>query len=145
MFFPEFLFQLSSRDQQVTWLDPVFAELGGTGTGINLVSGFYTVPDARCLILQSARATADVVGGEIIENVRIVVTRDQSIFYTLAEREVVGGAANTLYAVNWSGSILIPPGWLVAGAGSKNLAVQVGTIAASIFGLLIPIGNVQRV
>jgi len=58
VFFPEGLFTLSQRDQQVTWLDPGMYGFPGLRSVAIAADGSVSqqVPDGRCLLLQSVVA-----------------------------------------------------------------------------------------
>lgn len=143
MFFPEFLYQLSGRDQQVTWLDPVLQRLDASGAAVNLTVS-YQVPVDRVLLLS---ALALEVGPGLAQNYTGAIARilgpgastDSRLAGTLTP-----GAANQNAFIPWQGEVIVPPNWFVGANVDYNAAVAVNTMRLSIFGILVPVGNIQR-
>jgi hypothetical protein len=143
VFFPEYLFQLSGRDQQVTWLDPYFdrQSVGTAGTSVGATS---PVPTGRVLILQSAQGRFAPGAAQNVNTFRISLEPLTSQIPSLElVRSDIAGAANIVQNLAWSGSIAIPFGWTVRGLATFNAGVAVNTIVLSCVGILLPIGNIQ--
>lgn len=144
MFFPESLFLLSSRDQQVTWLDPLIRRISAT-IAAGTVEAFEEVPVDRALIVQSLAMHALPGAAQNIENMAIALTppgNGARIFVTV---DRTTRAVNLQAALNWTGSIIVPPGWNVTVSGGFGAAAVANSVVLDIIGMLIPIGNVQRI
>jgi hypothetical protein len=147
MFFPEFLFQLSARDQQVTWLDPFAGDIVDTAAAVSVTSTGFTVPNARAFLLQSASAVANPGAAQAVTSIVVSVIRPDpdTTGARLSERDSAAAAANTSKTANWAGSILVPPGWRVIATANFDAGVAVNNLRLGIVGLFIPIGNIQRI
>lgn len=145
-FFPESLFVLSERDHQVTWLDPLFAQINPAGAAVTSFSEvIYTVPNDRSLLLQGAFIGSNPGAGQIGTSCILMVrTPNASLDYRLAANYTRQGADVNM-ALNWSGSLLIPSGWRIAAVAEFDAGVAVNAISADVLGLLLPNGNIQRV
>lgn len=143
MFFPEALYLLSQRDQQVTWLDPVFAGVQQSDL-LTTVSTFYDVPDGRALILQNAHLHATPGAAQNRTGMQISVFRADVVAANVHLRRDFAAAAG-VGVLHWVGSIIITPGWRLMGRGSFDAAANANIVDLKVAGLLIPIGNVQRV
>lgn len=143
-FYPELLYQLSARDQQVTWLDPILDAASTAAAAVNPTASFL-VPEGRCLVLQAAVVKGSPGAGQNITRMflsiqTLVGTASRDLKFDDTDR-----AADFRVALDWQGSILIPPGWRLHGSVQFNAGVQVNTTELNTYGLLIPIGNIQRV
>lgn len=145
MFVPEFLYRLSQRDEQVTWLDPrLFDEVAAVAAASVTVQD--VVPEGRVLLLQSACATQTPGAGQNITRLTLqVVGQVANAPAVLLATDSTIGAANDQSDINWSGSIIVPPGWTVRGSGAFSAGVAVNNVRLSYAGVLIPVANVQRV
>jgi len=153
MFFPEGLYTLSSRDSQVTWLDPalrgtpsgIFA--GGLSSNTVAVDGSVSeaVPSGRALLLQHVNCIFQPTGGFASSLRRILVrppTAGSIEIWLDEQRSAL--AANVAAQAGWQGSLLIPSGWFVQGYGEFSGGAA-NELTLSYGGLYIPIGNIQRV
>lgn len=149
MFFPESLYLLSGRDQQVTWVEPVFAKIDQTLLVADIQLN-YVVPDGRALILQSVHVFGGGGGAQNCTYIEIAVDLPGSpATYTYLSSNYPGSpgavAVQNTRTQAWSGSILLPEKWRVAGAAGFSAAAIANQVVHSVVGLLVPIGNVQRV
>lgn len=145
MLFPEFLFQLSTRDQQVTWLDPIFSERSDSSAAVEIITLLSEVPLGRAMILTSASIDADPGAAQSVRRLRITTNQQAgSPAFTIAAARfpVVANAEETL---NWSGQIIIPSQWRIVAIAAFDAAVAINSIVSHLSGMLIPIGNIQRV
>lgn len=148
MFFPEFLFQISQRDRQVTWLDPVFDSLAVSAANVLVESSIDPHPtDDRAFILQSAIARGDAGAAQTCDSLAIAIQREEGgDFYRLAlTGNATAIAAGSIVALNWSGSVIVPPGWNIKARGNFNAGANANQVDLDIVGMLIPIGNIQRI
>lgn len=145
MFFPEYLYQLGGRDQKITWLDPTlfFQQLGLAGTSVSIV---FRVPFERVLVLQ--HAWAEFIPGAAqtanIKRLEVIPPTGTAPAMRLAIDRVTGGAAAP-QNLSWTGSIIVPAQWGVWVDSTFNAGANVNTVTLSLLGVLLPIGNVQRV
>lgn len=145
MFFPEFLYQLSQRDSQVTWLDPVIERIQTTAAAAT-VEAQFTVPEARALILQSALVTGSPGAGQAVNAMTLSLIPPNQVGPVRALKfNDTNNALNFVAAIDWQGSMILPPSWIVNANVGYDAAVAANTTTLHVFGILVPIGNVQRV
>lgn len=144
-FWPEALYELSARDRQVTWLEPVIFR--GNETGDNFGSVIYTVPDGRLLLLQNAYLQVWPDVGNQVTDWKILIGAPGPSFQEtyLRASQGVTFAINLVLNEYWSGSVVVPEKWSVRGIGVFSGAAVGDYVDFSMHGLLVPIGNVQRV
>jgi hypothetical protein len=145
--FPEFLFQLSARDQQVTWLDPLITDQV-VSAALTTVDALIRVPDGRCLILTTAVTSVDPGAGQNFTAITLALLAPGPVatanVVEIAENRTPG-AADANFALAWSGAVLVPPGWAVLARNVFNSGVAANVTRLNITGMLIPVGNIQRV
>lgn len=152
-FWPEGLYQLSARDRQVTWLDPL---LDGP-TGATLVGPLRSVtigtdgsvsrqvPDGRVLVLQSVVgyfAPGTAANANTLARLLIRPPTAGTLEVWLREQRQAA-AAGFSTELAWQGSVIVPPQWFVQAYGEFDAGAD-NEIALNIAGILIPVGNVQR-
>jgi hypothetical protein len=147
MFFPEFLYQLSPKDQQVSWLDPYVDLQTLVNTPVTNVVNAQPAPIGRALLLQHVLLTGNPGGsGDNVTGgfISLVDPPGASRGYL---RELTGQviAANVSFELHWFGSLIVLPGWTIRGSITKNAAVNLITVRMSVMGVIIPIGNLQRI
>lgn len=150
MFLPESLYLLSARDQQVTWLDPLFTGALELTAAVADLQQNYVVPDGRALLLQSVHVFGSGGGAQTCTYIEIALDLPGSpLTYTYLSSNYPGSpgavAAVQTRTQQWSGALIVPEKWRVAGAAGFSAAAVPNSVFLSVAGLLIPIGNVQRV
>lgn len=142
----DFLYELSQRDQQVTWLDPTAFTL--TASGLNTqVDATYAVPVGLCLILMSLCGNGSAGAGQ--NNIRITLElsppSDLGNFVAISEvtSAQIGVATPTL-SLPWSGRLYIPQLWTIRCRSSFSASAFANFSELNVLGMLIPIGNIQR-
>lgn len=150
MFFPEALYTLSARDQQVTWLDPVFTGALELTAAVADLQQNYVVPNGRVLLLQSVHVLGQGGAGQNCTYIEIALDLPGSpATYTYLSSHYLGAPGAAAVGPNrtqqWSGSLVVPERWRVAGAAGFSAAVNPNSVFLSVAGLLLPIGNIQRV
>lgn len=146
MFFPESLYLLSSRDQQVTWLDPVFNRQTLTSNSAGISTPNYTVPESRALILQnvSSFGTPGAATQCTSLDMRAQGPDGQDMTISIGFPSAAPPVLQSL-VWNWNGSLLIPPRWNIYTRASFTGAAAANTAAQTLIGVLIPVANIQRV
>lgn len=145
MRFPELLYQLSARDQQVTWLDPRFDQQSTSLLAISVPTPVFQVPVDRVFVLCAAAVRADPGAGQNVDSLVIqILAPAGSAGFNLKQRTEVA-AANINVDLDWTGEILLPPAWQIRGIGSFNAGAVANLVVHNFFGILIPVGNIQRV
>lgn len=146
MFFPEFLFQLSARDQQVTWVDPLYAQRAPAAALAAAWSELITtVPEGRALVLTNAVAAGNPGGAQACTFLGIQ-TRPPTLtpaFSLQAEEFPV--TASLTQTINWQGEVIVPPTWQVVLIATFDAAAIANAVSADLIGILIPVGNIARV
>lgn len=144
MFFPEFLYQLSGRDQQVTWLDPSLQSSSDAAAALT-VAEIIQVPTGKVLLLQHVMNESSPGAGQNITNMLIDLLPPAGTFTVRLKSDDTDRAANTFFSLDWQGSIIVPPEWFIRAQSNFNAAVAVNTVALQVAGAIIPVGNIQRV
>lgn len=140
--FPEFLYRLTPRDEQVTPLDMINFDFGVfSDTSASLMTtASYTVPDGKIFALTSATVFLEGGAAQFPKVWSIIMTYGGTSFY------VSGGTLPCIAAANFSlGSTTAPyfcqPGSVITLGGEFNAGVNANNIGGSINGILIPRGN----
>jgi hypothetical protein len=141
-FFPESLFLLSDRDRQVTWLDPLITS-PESSQSLATFEVNYTVPEGRVLLLQSAHAVAVGGGAQTCSEIGLAVRTTSLGTYTYLNSDFET-AAGPDREVSWRGSVIVPERWLIIADAVFSAAAVANFLKLSIFGMLVPIGNIQR-
>jgi len=142
VFFPEFLLQLSARDQQVTWLDPFIIRVPALAA-VTPLPAAVAIPAGRALILQSATLTFTPGAAQLA--LRAAIAISNGVFSANLRFEQFGAGSNVVGGINWSGSIIVPPTWSVLSNVVFDLGAAVNSSNLDLQGVLIPIANIQRV
>jgi hypothetical protein len=144
VFFPESLVRLSARDDQVTWLDPLFTNVQ-ISVANALAEPIFIVPDPRALILTHMEAEFDPGAGQNIVTARVwVAPPTASAPFANLRHSLNALAADVNLELTWDGQILIPPLWRVIATGIFNAGVAANLSRVTLAGMLIPVANVQR-
>lgn len=141
MLFPDFLFRLTPRDEQVTPIETIDTQMGDNG--MVLKQGFtnpYTVPLGRVLILQSVSLIANPAGADwctastlyIDYGGRSNIIYSQSFQKDVSIQKISGGLAVPLY---------IPQNQTLTGINFYGLGTAGATNFLYLSGILIPRGN----
>jgi hypothetical protein len=146
MLVPEFLYQLSGRDQQVTWLDPRIQRVSESQASVSFSTVADIVPEGRALILLNASLLVAPGGAQTVNaaSAFIAVVVPNGPTRRIATLNFTPAGAEDV-ALNWVGQILLPPGWGLLGGAAFNLGVAANVLTFDYFGVLIPVGNIQRV
>jgi len=138
--FPDFLYRLTPRDEQVTQIEALNIRLtGSTATTITSTS-VYTVPLGKNLLINSVGILADSASSYpwyvyleayLDASVPVLLFGDDTN-YGLDEM-MKGGPMNCL----------IPEGWSVRATGRFNAALANNNVFLGLNGVLIPRGNVS--
>lgn len=142
--FPEQLFVLSQRDQQVTWLDPYLRNTQSTVAAVSVNSGLQ-VPVDRALLFYAAYAEFIPGAAQNVANNSISLFPASGSFEVKVKRNLIAGAANVPLILDWSGFILLPPTWIIRATAAFNAGAAGNTVELSVAGILIPPANIQRV
>lgn len=142
----DFLYEISQRDMQLSWLDPLFHRERIT-TATASISVEYTVPLGRVLLLSSAVASA--VAGSLLTttlvSIGFVKTSASSEFDLMVlPSDQLTTAAKNRYSANWSGRVTVPQDWIIKSSAAFSGTTDVNSLTLSLIGMLIPIGNIQR-
>lgn len=145
MLFPEALYLLSPRDQQVTWLDPLAQQISNAAVAVAVDSGIIRAPIERALILLNTAARVEPGAGQTSNslNVRLVPPTVGSGQIVLTQQNYTATA--TTFNLIWTGQIIIPAGWGIVATGNFSAApANPNNTFLNVIGMLIPTGNIQR-
>lgn len=145
----EFLYELTPRDMQQSWLDPVIVTTNGL-VAASVVFTTYEIPIGRCLLLRSCVANADGGGAQTVDRVTLeLFPPDESVVAIAISEKITTNVGNAAAKISmnteWSGEILVPQEWTLRARGNYSAAVAANSIELHVIGLLIPIGNIQRI
>jgi len=144
MFFPEFLYRLSARDEKVTWLDPRNERIVVILANAQ-VNADVSVPDSQVLILMAAQVTGlPGLAQNVASNLLQIIPPGQANSMEL-KRQSAALAANVISDLDWQGEIIVPPDWTVRAAVAYNAGAVNNETRLSLFGILIPVANIQRI
>lgn len=145
MFFPELLYQLSARDQQVTWLDPQLSRVQASNAATSVGINWLEVPVGRALVLTNLQLRGSPGLAQACTRLIAEMTpRGGGTTVNIANDDFAA-VANLAQNVNWSGEIIIPADWIISVAASFDAGAAANSIDISGAGILIPLGNVQRI
>jgi hypothetical protein len=142
--FPEQLYELSARDRQVTWLDPFYQRATQAAAAVNLSLVWGQVPEGRVLFLQSL-AVRVIPAAPLIANsgwAGVQVPGASVVAHILTGMPFTTPPTPSVFM--WQGSILVPPRWQFE-ASVDFSGVGAHVIEGFAIGVLVPIGNIQRV
>jgi len=143
--FPEALFLLSARDQQVTWLDPVLLDVEQTGLLVASVDQLLlTVPPDRALLLYNIALRSAPGAAQFVTDSLITVSPSTTGVAVRVVGDTTDYAANVVSFLNWQGTMLIPPTWRIFANMRWNAGAAANSWRVGLHGLLIPAGNIQR-
>jgi len=139
--FPEFLYKLTPRDEQVTPLEVVTFRSSLDANSATVNSALYTVPLGKVLLLRTATVECDpVYGTTTCTSVRIDMYKDSSVPIVLGmqKNEYTGVIDAPAVLQN---PVVVPEGWILKGVANYDVANAGNGIAFSMCGILIPRGN----
>ena len=142
MFFPEFLLKLSERDQQVTWLDPLSDNVNTIANSTS-ITVTYNVQDGKVLLLQAANIRGISGAAQTCDRLQIVLAARAAAAGNALSLSFVAAALEN--SINWTGSVVVPPLWVIQGNVRFSAAVNPNDCRLSLFGMFIPVGNIQRI
>lgn len=142
------LYELTPRDRHITWLDPIVFEAEASGAAAFL-EAFFQVPPDRVLLLYNVCGLANSGAAQNATNLdlnmatpipgggfdRFVIKRRQ------APTDFV---ATPLASIQWDGSMVIPSSKLISLSVNYSAGAAVNFAVLTVFGMLIPNGNFQR-
>lgn len=142
MIFPEYLYQLSKRDLQVTWLDPALRSVVTSVAAANVTSDF-TIDNGRILVLTHVHGFVIPGGGQNVTLLSLLIVDPGGTLIRLVTDDT-NQAADFRAESTWQGELIIPPGWTIRATADFNAALAANRVDLSLGGILIPVGNVQR-
>jgi hypothetical protein len=143
VFFPEFLYRLTQRDQALTWLDPVWAESDAIVATTAPNGTVLTVPQDRLLLVQTLSLVGLPGAGQNNTFLRATIRPPQGNQSIRLVQEAFTTAGN--HTANWQGSAVVPPSWSITFESVFDAAVNPNQVICSAGGMLIPPGNIQRI
>lgn len=143
MNFPEFLYNLTARDQQ---LAPIELWYGGT-TGTALATGIqtpnYQVPPDRILVITSAYLLLAPGAGQSGLSASLSVQNITNGASTRIDAHTFAAPAAAQWAENGEfSSVIVPPNGLVFAVGFFNAGAVANSVRWEASGVLIPRGNI---
>ena len=145
MFAPEFLYKLSPRDEQVTWLDPLWQRTSQGTAAVSVSSPAIVVPDGRLFLLQHVFSFALGGGAQTTTYHELILQNPDLVTDMYLDINPNTGVAGGSTLIRWDGSVWVPPRWRLFAKGTFSAGAVINTVTLTAHGVLIPIGNVQRV
>jgi len=139
--FPFFLYERTYKDMAGVQLETVVDRIDTTAANVD-VRAIFSVPVDRIFILSHLHSAFVPGAGQNI-NSRFLVAVPPSVTLTGVLNELGSGAANTTVFLDVTpGEVWIPPAYTIEARGNFNAGVAANSVQLSVFGLLIPRGNV---
>lgn len=144
MIFPEFFYRLSPVDEQARLLDPLhFSQ--GTNLAGGTVSHAFTVPDRHVAIVTHVFGRYTPGAGQNFTILQLQHDRGSGAAVTVTLKENrTPGAANVVGLLDWQGELVVPAGSRVLATGVFNAGVAANATELAVGGMLLPLGNIQR-
>lgn len=139
--FGDRLYQLSERDVQARLLDPFVRRTVETIAIANFVTTALRVPTDRVLVLSAAAIYALAGAAQTLSRFEIVLRSRNGVQFRLFGETF---AATNQGNGNFSGDVIVPADWDIFAQVFFNAAAAANTVEVDVFGMLIPIGNVER-
>lgn len=146
MIFPEQLYRLLASDEQVRWLDPFMEAETLQQAAVLITTPQIVVPARRALIIYSVEGRADPDPVAIANFVQVdIFTASGGASHPLLSNAIPEAVAGRDKHLEFHGGPLV----LSAGMRIQTQAVFSAAAAANralvrVYGLLIPLGNVER-
>lgn len=138
--FPEFLFKLTARDEQVTPLEAItYAGQTANANASVVATADYTVPMGRVLALTSCGVYMGSAAG-VTPQTGIVYAVDPSGNQAIVHAETYTAAAGAIAATG-GGVVYLPENFILRGQGTWSGAGLFNSINLTFTGVLIPRGN----
>lgn len=145
--FPEQLYQLSRRDEKISWLDPINIAISTSATNTAVsVSGAFNLERINLINALNASSfpAADAATALVITLQPPV--GPQSIELARIDRLALGNNGFPLTVrCTFPGGLFVPRGWRLATLGAFSAATGVNAVNLSITGVAIPSANFDRV
>lgn len=144
----DYLYELTPRDMQRSWLDPLAFKVLNSVVAIN-VNNTYVVPTAQALILYSANVASFAGATQTVTSQDLYISAEgdaalvRIVGQTAAESSSAG--PTPILNLNWSGYIVVPQLWTIRATSIFSGSVNANQSEMSLIGMLIPAGNFQRV
>lgn len=141
MKFPEWLYALLPGDEGTQKLSLIWREQSATGVAAVLGTTVYTVPSDKCLVLTNASLRFINLNLATLQRRRLMADPpDGTTRYTIYENEL-NIAAGSIQSDNWQGEVVVPGSWKIRVEGEFGTPDAGDSVAAEIFGYLIPRGT----
>lgn len=138
----EQLYRLLAADEQTRLLDPFIRRNIDSLNDIT-INRQFDVPERHALLLTHALLIARPGAGQIVNNAHIFAQPPNAPVAELAA-QVNALAANAVGLISWQGELILPAGCNVLGRSAYNAGANVNQQEFQIAGMLIPLGNIER-
>lgn len=145
--FPEFLYTLSQRDEQITALEIVSARsntFSGAATALQTLSGIYTVPNDRVLSLSSMVIQGQAGAGQVFQNAIgfiLLPNAASTQFQYLGTQKPNTTPGQNGFIQALDNTVLIGPGCRIFAQAVFDLGTVSNSVTYFIQGILFPRGN----
>jgi len=144
----EFLYQISGRDEQISWLETTLTEKSAALANVLVAALSDPIPERNILVLTSASISTSAGVAQSVSEVILRLTNPTgSRANELMHNAIVtngAGATMPRYSMAWSGMVYIPPSWSIQAFCVFSAGANTNTVNLSYTGIQIPLGNVQR-
>lgn len=142
MRFPPWLYKFTSQTHEGSQpIESISRRVDQTANAAGIVNNVYTVPGDFMFCLSNGVVAVDAPALVTPTQALLSFTKpDTSTEIMIAWNQTPSAAAENM-TLNWSGEVWIPPGSVIHGVGSFDVANANNTVQAAIHGILIPRGS----
>jgi len=140
----DLLYRLRTEEAQDRPITPVLLDRNAAAAAILVTPVALVVPADRIFILTSAMVLAipDAAQTIVAVTVELISAANANSIAVCQDRPNLAAGFDS--SINFSGMVLVPPGWTVRGRGDFNAAAAANTVFVEITGYTTPVGNVDR-
>lgn len=140
--FPDFLYRLTPRDEQVTPLEILNLRLTASTAATDVATNIYTVPLGKVLVCSAYGLRGEGGAAQYSESLWIEIYTDPTMPTLLGgSLNAYPSAAQRSYSHGVASQIIVPEGWQLRGRGTFSAGAAANNVFLGINGILIPRGN----
>lgn len=140
MFFPTELMRFSLRDVGGELLEPFITDSVLSAAAAQVNSDLQ-VTVGFSLLLQSVVASFQPGAAQNFTVVSVGLVPPDGTNFVELNLNRTAGAANVSGVLTWSGSVLVPPRWIIRASGAYNAGVANNITRLDAVGMLVPVAN----
>lgn len=140
--FPDYLYRLTPRDEQVTPLEIVIESANNTLNNVQVDATLYTVPQGKMFNLKSVALASESPVANTPQELKLNVTYGGSTIRLIQSPMVVRvGTTLDFGAYSQFTDVWLPSGAVIYARAEFDVAAATNKVIGSITGVLVPRGN----